>query len=151
MKTTLHILALSVAFTAGLLTVSAAEKHDHAHLATPKGGRVLDKTTPHAEVVFEKDRSFTINFYDDALKPVAATSQMATVIASTKSGKTTIEFEKKGDSLASKTKLPEGDGYNVVVQFRQTAEARPQNFRFKLDISICGGCKRAEYGCICGH
>jgi hypothetical protein len=142
---------MAVALCAGLLTAAAADKHDHAHLATPKGGRVLDKTTPHAEVVFEKDRSFTVNFYDDALKPVAVATQTVTVIATAKSGKTTIEFEKKGDSLVSKTKLPEGDGYNVVVQFRQSAEARPQNFRFKLDLSLCGGCKRAEYGCTCDH
>ena len=33
-----------------------------------------------------------------------------------------IEFEKKGDVLVSKTKLPEGDGYNVVVQFKQTTD-----------------------------
>ena len=51
----------------------------------------------------------------------------------------------------SKTKLPEGDGYNVVVQFKQTAEAKPQNFRFKLDLATCGECKRAEYACSCGH
>ena len=51
----------------------------------------------------------------------------------------------------SKTKLPDGDGYNIVVQFRQTAEARPLNLRFKLDMHICGGCKRAEYGCTCDH
>ena len=151
MKTSIKLLTLAGALCAGLFTTSATDKHDHAHLATPKGGRVLDKTTPHAEVVFEKDRSFTINFYNDALKPVAATSQTTTVIASAKSGKTTIEFERKGDSLVSKSKLPEGEGYNIVVQFRQTAEARPQNFRFKLDLHNCGGCKRAEYACTCDH
>jgi len=151
MKTSIRLLTLAGALCAGLFTTSAADKHDHAHLATPKGGRVLDKTTPHAEVVFEKDRSFTVNFYNDALNPVAATSQTATVIASAKGGKTTIEFERKGDSLVSKTKLPEGDGYNIVVQFRQTAEAKPQNFRFKLELYTCGGCKRAEYACTCDH
>ena len=74
-----------------------------------------------------------------------------TVIADAKSGKSTLQFEKRGDSLVSKTKLPEGDGYNVVVQFKQTAEAKPLNLRFKLDMQICGECKRAEYGCICDH
>jgi hypothetical protein len=56
------------------------------------------------------------------MKPVAATTQNVTVIADAKSGKATLQFEKKGDSLVSKTKLPEGEGYNVVVQFKQTAE-----------------------------
>jgi hypothetical protein len=56
-----------------------------------------------------------------------------------------IEFEKKGDVLVSKTTLPEGDALPLVVQFKQTADARPQNFRFKLETHTCGGCKRAEY------
>ena len=60
-----------------------------------------------------------------------------------------LELEKKGDVLVSKAKLPEGDGYGVVVQLKQTADAKPQNFRFKLETHTCGGCKRAEYACTC--
>ncbi|HEY1173497.1 MAG TPA: hypothetical protein VGH19_19185 [Verrucomicrobiae bacterium] len=145
------ILMMAAVLCGGLLTVNAAEKHDHKHIATPKGGRLLDKTEPHAELVVEKDRSVTINFYSEAMKPIAATTQKVTVIADAKSGKTTLQFEKKGDSLVSTGKLPEGDGYNVVVQFKQTAEAKPQNLRFKLDMSTCGKCKRAEYACMCDH
>lgn len=151
MKTHIRILTLAAALCVGLFTATAAEKHDHAHKATPKGGRLLDKTEPHAEFVVEKDRSVTINFYSDEMKPVAATTQAVTVIADAKSGKETLQFEKKGDSLVSKTKLPEGEGYNVVVQFKQTAEAKPVNLRFKLEMNICGECKRAEYACICDH
>jgi hypothetical protein len=150
MKTNLRILTLAVALCAGLaLSAFAADKHKH--IATPKGGRLLEKTEPHAELVVEKDRSVTINFYSEGMKPIAATTQNVTVIADAKSGKATLQFEKKGDSLVSKTKLPDGDGYNVVVQFKQTAETKPLNLRFKLDMSICGGCKRAEYGCTCDH
>ena len=124
MKTNLRILTLAVALCAALaLPAIAQEKHDHKHKATPKGGRLLDKTEPHAELVVEKDRTVTINFYNEDLKPVAATTQAVTVIADAKSGKETLQFEKKGDSLVSRTKLPEGEGYNVVVQFKQTAEA----------------------------
>lgn len=86
-----------------------------------------------------------------ASKPIPAGEQTVTVIADAKDGKEKIEFEKKGDALVSKTKLPEGDGYNVVVQFKQTADAKPQNFRFKLDTSTCAGCKRAEYACTCAE
>jgi len=149
MKTSL--LTLAGVLCAGLLTVAAADKHDHKHLATPKGGKLLEKTEPHAELVVEKDRTVTINFYNDELKPVAATTQNVTVIADAKDGKQKIEFEKKGDTLVSKTKLPEGEGYNLVVQFKQTAEAKPQNIRFKLDMQTCNECKRAEYACICEH
>ena len=117
----------------------------------PKGGRLLEKTEPRAEFFVEKDKSVTVTFYNAGLKPVAAAAQSVTVIAETKTDKATLEFEKKGDVLVSKTKLPEGDGYNLVVQFKQSAAARPQNFRFSLDTHTCGGCQRAEYACTCGH
>ena len=151
MKTHLRILTLAAALCVGLFTATAADKDDHKHMATPKGGRLLEKTEPHAEFVVEKDRTVTINFYDEKMKPVAATTQSVTVQADAKDGKAKLEFEKKGDSLVSKTKLPEGDGYNVVVQFKQTADSKPQNLRFKLDMHTCGECKRAEYACTCGH
>ena len=151
MKTNLRILTVALALCVGLFTATAADKDGHKHKATPKGGRLLDKTEPHAEFVVEKDRSVTINFYNDEMKPIAATTQAVTVIADAKSGKATLQFEKKGDVLVSKTKLPEGDGYNVVVQFKQTADAKPLNLRFKLDMHTCGECKRAEYACICDH
>ena len=146
MKTSLTLLTIAGALCVGLLTLNAADKK---HLGGPKGGRLLEKTEPKAEFYLEKDRTATITFYDAALKPVPVAAQSVTVIADAKDGKKTIEFEKKGDVLVSKTKLPEDDGYNVVVQFKPTAEAKQQNLRFKLDTSTCGGCKRAEYACTC--
>ena len=146
MKTSLKILTLAGVLCAGLLTLHAA---DQKVLAGPKGGRLLEKTEPKAEFYLEKDHTATITFYDAALKPVPVAGQSVTVIADAKGGKATVEFEKKGDVLVSKTKLPEGDGYNLVVQFRPSADAKPQNLRFKLDTHICGGCKRAEYACNC--
>jgi len=150
MKTNLRILTLAVALCASLaLPAIAQDKHEHK--ATPKGGRLLDKTEPHAEFVVETNRTVTINFYNHDMKPVAVTTQSVTVQADAKDGKAKLEFEKKGDSLVSKTKLPEGDGYNIVVQFKQTADGKPQNIRFKLAMHTCGECKRAEYACTCGH
>jgi hypothetical protein len=130
---------------AGLLSAAAADKVE----AGPKGGRILEKTNPKAEFFVEKGRTVSINFYDAAGKVVTPTDQSVTVIADAKEGKQKIEFERNGDALVSKTKLPEGDANNVVVQLKQTADARPQNFRFKADLSTCGGCKRAEYACAC--
>lgn len=148
MNTSIKLLTLAGVLCAGLLTLHAADKKQ---LGGPKGGRLLEKTEPKAEFYLEKNHTVTITFYDAALKPVAAGGQAVTVIADAKDGKATVEFEKKGDVLVSKTKLPEGDGYNLVVQFKQTADAKPQNYRFKLELSTCGECKRAEYACICGH
>jgi len=146
MKASLKLLALAVVLCGGILTVTAADKKQ---LGGPKGGRLLEKTEPRAEFFLEKDHTVTVTFYDAALKSVTAASQSVTVIADAKGGKVTVGFEKKGDVLGSKTKLPEGDGYNLVVLFKQTPDAKPQNFRFKLDTATCNTCKRAEYACIC--
>jgi hypothetical protein len=146
MNTRLQRILVTTALLAGLCAASAADKKQ---LGGPKGGRLLEKTEPSAEFYVEKDRTVSITFYDAALKPVPVTAQAVTVIADAKDGKARLEFEKKGDALVSKTKLPEGDGYNLVVQFIQTADAKPQNFRFKLQTHTCGGCRRAEYACTC--
>ncbi len=123
MKISLRILTLAVALCVGVFIATAAEKHKHK--ATLKGRRLLKKAEPHAELVVEKDRSVTINLYSEDIKPVPVITQIMTVIADAKTRKATLQFEKKGDALVSKAKLPDGDGYNVVVQFKQTAEARP--------------------------
>jgi len=139
------LILLAGVLCAGLLSAAAADKVE----AGPKGGRMLEKTNPKAEFFVEKDRTISVNFYDAAGKVVTPTDQSVTVIADGKDGKEKIEFEKRGDALVSKTKLTEGDANNVVVQVRQTADAKPQNFRFKADLNNCGGCKRAEYACAC--
>lgn len=146
MKSKMKLITILGLFVVAAVSLQAADK---AHLGGPKGGRLLEKTEPKAEFFLEKDHTATIMFYDTALKPVAATEQTVTVIANATGGKQTVEFEKKGDVLVSKSKLPEGDGYNLVLQFKQSPTAKPQNHRFKLETHTCGGCKRAEYGCTC--
>jgi len=84
MKTNLRILTLAAALCAGLALPAAAAEKDHKHQGTPKGGRLLDKTEPHAEFVVEKDRSVTINFYNHDMKPVPVAGQNVTVIADAK-------------------------------------------------------------------
>ena len=144
-KSNLFQTVIAAALMLAALTTLGAEKI----IGGPKGGKLLEKTTPHAEFFVEQDRSVTITFYGADMKPVAATTQTVIVQADAKEGKAKLEFEKKGDILVSKSKLPEGEGYNVVVQFKQTAEAKPLNLRFKLDLEACAKCKRAEYACTC--
>ena len=148
MKINTPVLTLAVALCISLLPASGAENKKIA--AGPKGGRLLENTGPRAEFFVEKDHSVTITFYDPSLKAVPVTDQVVSVVADAKGGKTTLEFEKKDDVLVSKGKLPEGDGYNLVVQLKQSADAKPQNFRIKFDQKICNECKRPEYACICG-
>ena len=146
MKTNIKEIMIAAALLAGLCMAGAADKK---HLGGPKGGRLLEKTEPRAEFFLEKDHTATITFYDAALKSVPATDQTVSVIADAKGSKQKVEFEKKGDVLVSKGKMPEGDGYDLVVQLKEKADARPQNFRFKLETHECATCKRSEYACIC--
>lgn len=152
MKSVLALFALAGVLCATPATLSAETVHGHKHESGgPKGGRLLESTDPHAEFYVEKDNTVIVTFYDDALTPVAATDQSVTVIAEVNGEKTQLEFEKNGDVLVSKGKLPEAEGLNLVVQFRQSAESKPINFRFALEKGICGMCNRAEYACICEH
>jgi hypothetical protein len=115
-----------------------------------KGGRLLENDSPRVEFFLEKDRTVTLTFYGADLKPVPAQEQSATAIAETPQGKIKIEFDKKGEVLVSKSPLPAGDKYTVVLQLKQTADAKPKNFRIPLNTSICEKCHHPEYACTCG-
>lgn len=142
MKTLLNILII-----AALATTSAFA--DAKVKAGPRKGLILDLGVKQAEFFVEKDRSISIAVYDAAMKAQAASTEVITAIAEAPSGKTKIEFEKKGDLLVSKTKLPEGEGYQVVLQAKSTPDAKTKNFRIKLQLYICKGCGNAEYACTC--
>lgn len=139
-----HITILAAALLLGW-GLNAAEDVE----AGPRGGRLLQTDAPRPEFFVEKDRTVSIAFYDATQKQVPAGGQSVTAIAEAPDGRKKLEFEKKGDLLVSKSPLPEGNGYTVVVQYRPSAEARPRNFRIPLDLVTCGGCNRAEYACTC--
>ncbi|MEQ2006887.1 MAG: hypothetical protein ABMA26_08815 [Limisphaerales bacterium] len=164
----MKLLPLAIALGAAL-TLTACKKDEHAGhnhgpgghdhgkpkaakpIAGPKGGKLLDNAAPRAEFVIGADRRVTVNFYDAQLKPVPASGQIVAVTAEPKSGKVTLTMESKDGAFVSKEALPEGEGYNLIVQVKATAEAAPQNFRLTLDLSDCGGCKLKEYACTCDH
>jgi hypothetical protein len=141
-------LALVLAAAVGLAaSLPAAEKI----VAGPKGGRLLEKVTPQTEFFVNKDRKVEINFYDAAKKPIAPGAQVVVVTAEPKGGRVPLELDKTGSGFVSKTALPAGEPYRVVVQLRERTDARTQNFRIELNLETCGECKYAEYACTCGH
>lgn len=142
MKTLLHLLII-----AALASTSAFA--DAKVKAGPRKGLLLELGDKHAEFFVEKDRSISIAMYDAALKAQPASGEVITATAEAPTGKTKIEFEKKGDLVVSKTKLPEGEGYQVVLQVKTTPESKPKNFRIKLILSLCEKCHNPEYACIC--
>lgn len=144
MKTIKNItsLIIALAFTTAAL---CAEKN----VAGPKGGRLLETEPLKAEFFVTPDRHVEITFLDAALKPVAPGTQVVSITAEPASGKTAVELEKNATGFVSKTTLPEGAPYRVVVQTRSSADAKPKNFRIDLNLATCGECQKAEYACIC--
>ena len=141
----LALVALGAIIT---LPVSFAQEAKEVE-AGPRKGRLLATDYPRPEFFVEKDHTVSVKFYNEEKKVVEPKDQKVTVIA-TGSAKAKLQLEKKGDALVSKEKLPEGDGYNLVVQVRPNATAKPKNFRFTFLNHIClGSCKNPEYACTC--
>lgn len=136
-----------------ILTIAAtafsAEDHAHKAIPGPKGGKVLETEPLHSEFFVQPDNKVSITFYDESMKPVAPGGQIVKVIAEAPSRKAMLEFEKTLDAFVSTTALPEEEGYRIVIQIKQAADAKPQNFRIDYHTETCGECKMAEYACIC--
>ncbi|HEY5707235.1 MAG TPA: hypothetical protein VIS96_16875 [Terrimicrobiaceae bacterium] len=143
LKTTLTLLAIAS-------TSFAEEGHDHDKpIPGPKGGRILEVESGHAEFFVQPDNKVSITFYGSEMKPTAPSDQVVKVIAEAPSGKAMLDFEKTGDAFVSTTLLPEGEGYRIVLQIRPTSGSKAQNFRIDYHTEICGECKHPEYACIC--
>lgn len=160
MKTKIALLLTSIALSLTVPVTGADDKKPAAAdprksskvEAGPRKGRILAVGEPKAEFYVEADKTVSIKFYDKANQVVAPAAQTVTATVDAKGTKSKLEFEKKGDALVSKTKIPDGENNPVVVQIKTAADAKPQNFRFKLDLSTCAECSNPEYACTCeGH
>jgi len=143
MKTIRNLILTSFALLATAVAFAAKP------IPGPKGGKIVTTEAPHVEFFVEKDRSVTVSFYDKDLKAVAPSGQVVSAIAEAKTGKVNLTFAAKDGALVSSAPLPEGDGYRVVLQVRDSAQAKPKNYRVEFHDEVCGECKRAEYACVC--
>jgi len=143
MKTIRSLILTSFVLLAAALAFAA-----HS-IPGPKGGKILTAEAPHVEFFVEKDGTVIVSFYDKDLKPVTPSGQVVTAIAEAKTGKVNLAFAAKDGALVSSAPLPEGDGYRVVVQVRDSAQAKPKNYRVEYHDEVCAECKRAEYACVC--
>ena len=142
MRTLLHIVTILAIAVAPALADAKVK-------AGPRKGLLLDLGGKQAEFFVEKDRTISIAFYDAAGKKQPVAAQVIVATAEAPGAKTKLEFEKKGDLLVSKVPLPAGEGYQVVVQAKTSADAKAKNFRIKLETHICKGCSLPEYTCTC--
>ena len=143
MKTLLQVITLIALAAGSALAADAKVK------AGPRKGLLLDLGGKQAEFFVEKDRSISIAVYDAALKAQLASTEVITATAEAPSGKAKIAFEVKDGKLVSTTKLPEGEGYQVVVQAQAAPDAKKKNFRIKLLLYTCKECSNPEYACTC--
>ena len=136
----------------GALLALATAAYVHAEVKPgPKGGQLLETKPLRAEFFINAEKKAEITFYDEALQPVAPADQIVVVNAEPKSGRQILETEKTATGFVTKTALPEGEVYRLVVQVKETPSAKSENFRLQFNLSNCAECSRPEYACTCGH
>jgi hypothetical protein len=153
MKTT-HILALAAALLATSTLQAGEDGHGHSHAkkeAGPNGGRLITSIDPHAEFFVTADRKIQITFVGEGEKPVAPADQVVAVTTGERMAPVKLTFVKAGEFLLSEQTIPDGNRLPVVVQIKATPDSKQIVERFTLDLSVCPGCKLAEYACTCDH
>ena len=120
----------------------------------PKGGKLLENHAPRAEFFIHKDNRVSITFYDASLKPVPVGTRVVAVTAAPRAGKQVLELEEKNGALVSKKPLPKSgffDEYQITVEIKESADAKPETFQVRFDLDTCSKCKHPEYACTCSH
>ena len=110
-------------------------------------GRRLDAPELRAQFVIQPDRKASVSFVDEAGKPVARGERTVIVKVDGKD----VALEPQLNGFITKDPLQPKEPAPIVVQIRASAVAKPTNFRLTLNTSLCGECKRQEYGCTCAH
>ena len=110
-------------------------------------GRRLEAPGLRAQFVIQSDRKASVSFVDEAGKPVARGERTVIVKVDGKD----VALEPQPNGFITKDPLQAKEPAPIVVQIRASAVAKPTNFRLTLNTSLCGECKRQEYGCTCAH
>lgn len=140
MKSKLTLLILA-------LTASFALAHGGVEIG-PKGGRILEfskNETMHGEVT-AKDGKFQITLLDKDMKPLPVTSQFLTATSGTGAKPMKLDVERTDAGFA----IPLiKEGQMLILQYRETENAKPVTARFKYDTSNCDACDNPEWLCKC--
>ncbi len=141
MKTCLSLLA-ALCLT---LTVQA---HQGVELG-PNGGRILEfskNESMHGEVV-AKDGKFIVALLDKDMKPVAIKDQSLNATKGDRDNPEKLTVEVKDNHFV----LPmlEGDEYVIILQYKDSPDAKKITARLSYDASICEECNQQEWLCKC--
>lgn len=136
-----------------LIPAFAIDDHGHEHKKKspgPNGGRVITSVQPKLEFFVTKERKAQITALTDDLKPAQLGSQIISITAGERSNPTKMKLVEQDGQLVTTAPLPEGN-IPVSIGIKANAESKTIYEKLNLNLSICPGCKLAEYACICDH
>ena len=141
MKKQLLTLLSSIALTA------AAFAHGEVEVG-PNGGRVLEfskNETMHGEVTV-KDGKFHVALLDKDMKPVALGEQTLTASGGPTNKAEKLAVEKAGGKFVVPAVK---SGEWLILQYKDSANAKAITARMQYDTAICSACKEPEWLCKC--
>lgn len=131
------------------LTASFAFGHGDIELG-PNKGRILEfskNETMHGEVT-EKDGKLHIALLDKDMKPVKVDAQSLTATAGTRAKPVKLEVTKTDSGFT--IPLP-AVGEWLILQYKDSADAKTITARLHYDTRNCAPCKSPEWRCACGE
>lgn len=138
-KLTTLILALSATFAFG---------HGQVELG-PNKGRILEFSTNesmHGELTKKEDGKLHIALLDKDMKPVKVETQTLTATAGSRQKPVTLEVTKDADGF---TLTEPGAGEWLIVQYKNSDDAKTITARVHYDTKVCKTCESPEWLCSC--
>jgi hypothetical protein len=140
------------ALTTLFLALTAGFAFGHGDIVLgPNKGRILEFSTNesmHGEVTLAKDGKLHIAVLDKDMKPVELKAQSLTATAGSRDKPEKLEVVK--DEKGFTVPAPK-DGEWLIVQYKESEEAKPITARLHYDTKACGECKSPEWLCSCGE
>jgi len=103
----------------------------------PNGGRVLyvdSSATPNVEVIVNKEGHAEISLLDKDRKPITLTGQSLSVTAGPRAEAKKLPAEKQGTKFIT-DKVPDGAPYTMVLQLKETPDAKSITLRLNFDLT----------------
>ena len=134
-----------------VLTFAARFAFAHGDIEIgPNGGRILEfskNESMHGEVTV-KEGKFHIAVLDKDMKPVKMERQSLTATGGTREKPEKLAVEK--DATGFIVPLVKEKQW-LILQYRETSDAKPITARFEYETKPCGECKKPEWLCKCSE
>lgn len=137
--------------TATLLALSAGFAFGHAGIELgPNKGRIVEFSTNetlHGEIL-EKEGKLHITLLDKDMKPLKVETQTLAATAGQRNSPTKIEVTASPDGF---TLAAPGEGEWLILQLKESADAKAITARLHYDTKKCEPCSNPEWRCACGE